>query len=563
VTRPAYRILVLGLDGATFDLMHPWMEQGHLPWLAKLARAGAQSPLESTIPPITPCAWSSFMTGKNPGKHGLFDFVEPLPERKGFRFTNASSRQAETLWGYLSRQGRRVGVINVPMTYPPESVNGYLLSGLDTPNEDSLYCHPAELREELKSQAIPYRIDVQHLGNMRTDARRDLRLNELGDVESIRTKALAYLRERYPADFTMLVYTATDQVQHHFWHYMDPRHDKFDARGAERYRHAIRDVYVHIDRLIGSLIDQVDEQTIVIIMSDHGFGPTTNVRIRLNQALEHRGLLSFAGERGSKRAFRSLAGFADRVLRSTLSNGAKRYLAGRLPKLRVWFENLDEAPIDWARTRAYSNEAFRASPAVWLNSTAGGTASDELLREAEQALGELKDPGTGKPAIRRVYRTRDLYQGPLVDRAPELIPSWWEDGFLLEQSQPGRDPATDVERSKEPITGGVEFAGSHRLHGVFMMAGGPVRAGHVFSGARIIDVAPTVLYLMGLPIPHDMDGVPLVDALDPEFVALRPPHHETNGGSAGKPMESPAETVFTEDEARLIEERLKSMGYIE
>jgi predicted AlkP superfamily phosphohydrolase/phosphomutase len=563
VTRPAYRILVLGLDGATFDLMLPWMEQGHLPWLAKLAHSGSRSLLESTIPPITPCAWSSFMTGKNPGKHGLFDFVEPLADRKGFRFTNASSRQGETLWGYLSRQGRRVGVINVPMTYPPEPVNGYLLSGLDTPNEDSLYCHPTELREELKSQAIPYKIDVQHLGNMRTDARRDLRLNELREVESMRTKALTYLRERYPAEFTMLVYTATDQVQHHFWHYMDPRHDKFDAHGAERYRHAIRDVYVHIDRLIGSLMDRVDEQTIVIIMSDHGFGPTTNVRIRLNQALEHRGLLNFAGERGGKRAFRSLAGLADRVLRSTLSNGTKRYLASRLPKLRVWFENLDEAPIDWTRTRAYTNEAFRASPAVWLNSTRESSGHDELVAEAERVLAELKDPGTGNPAIRRVYRTRDLYQGPLVDRAPELIPSWWEDGFLLEQSQPGRDPSTDVERSKEPITGGVEFAGSHRLHGVFMMAGGPARAGHVFFGARIIDVAPTVLYLMGLPIPHDMDGVPLVDALDPDFVASRPPHHETNGGGAGKPMESPAETVFTEDEARLIEERLKSMGYIE
>jgi predicted AlkP superfamily phosphohydrolase/phosphomutase len=361
----------------------------------------------------------------------------------------------------------------------------------------------------------------------------------------------------------MLVYTATDQVQHHFWHYMDPRHDKFDARGAERYRHAIRDVYVHVDRLIGSLMDQVDEQTIVIIMSDHGFGPTTNVRIRLNQALAHHGLLSFAGERGGTRAFRSLAGFADRVLRSTLSNGAKRYLASRLPKWRVWFENLDEAPIDWTRTRAYTNEAFRASPAVWLNSTRDNAAHEELLCEAEKALGDLKDPDTGKPAIQHVYRTRELYQGPLVGRAPELIPSWWEDGFLLEQSQPGRNPSADVERSREPITGGVEFAGSHRLHGVFMMAGGPVRQGQVFSGARIIDVAPTVLYLMGLPIPHDMDGVPLVEALNPDFVALRPPHHETNGGTAGKPTESPAETVFTEDEARLIEERLKSMGYIE
>src|SRR5205085_2676767 len=131
---------------------------------------------------------------------------------------------------------------------------------------------------------IGYRIDVQHLGNMRTDRRRDLRLRELCDVETVRTRALEHLRRRDPTDFTMLVYTATDQVQHHFWHYMDPRHDKYDARGAERYRNAIRDVYVHVDGLVGSLLDAIDDNTIVVIMSDHGFGPTSNVRVRLNQA---------------------------------------------------------------------------------------------------------------------------------------------------------------------------------------------------------------------------------------------------------------------------------------
>src|SRR5262245_26837685 len=110
-----YSVIVIGLDGATFDLILPWVEEGHLPCLGRLLREGAHSPLRSTIPPITPCAWSSFMTGKNPGKHGLFDFIEPAPGRRAFSFTNASSRAGATLWGYLSRLGRKVGV---PMTYP-------------------------------------------------------------------------------------------------------------------------------------------------------------------------------------------------------------------------------------------------------------------------------------------------------------------------------------------------------------------------------------------------------------------------------------------------------------
>jgi predicted AlkP superfamily phosphohydrolase/phosphomutase len=559
-----FSVLILGLDGATFDLMLPWIDQGHLPALGKLVRGGAHSPLRSTIPPITPCAWSSFMTGKNPGKHGLFDFVEPMPDRRGFRFTNATSRHGDTLWGYLSRLGRRVGVMNVPMTYPPEPVNGYLISGLDTPNEQSQYTHPQSLQQELASQGIRYRIDVQHLGNMRTDARRDLRLQELCEVETVRTQALKYLLGKYPADLNMLVYTATDQVQHHFWHYMDPRHDKFDAKGAERYRNAIRDVYVHVDRLIGGLLEAVGDDTVVIMMSDHGFGPTSSARVRLNQALAHNGLLAFKGEGVSGRAVRNLAGLADGLLRSTLSNGAKRLLASMFPRLRIWFENLDEAGINWDKTEAYVNEAYRSSPAVWLNRQAAGTQPpEEAVRRAENALQSLVDPQTGRSLISHIHRTKDLYHGPHMDKAPDLIPSWWEDGFLLEQSAPGSSPDKDVERSHDPIKGGVEFAGSHRLEGVFAMAGGPVRKGYAFKSAEIIDVAPTVLYLMGLPIPGDMDGHPLLEALDPDFVASQPLHHATNGTHASPNSAPTPETVFSEAEAQMIEERLKSMGYIE
>lgn len=566
MSAPNHRVLVLGLDGATFDLMEPWITQGHLPHLGRLYRGGARSRLRSTVPPITPCAWSSFMTGKNPGKHGLFDFVEPLPDRRGFRFTNATCREGETLWAYLDRHGRHVGVLNVPMTYPPPRLaNGYLISGLDTPNEQSRYTEPEGLKAELAAAGIGYRIDVQHLGNMRTDRRRDLRLRELCDVETARTRALQHLRRARPSDFEMLVYTATDQVQHHFWHYMDPGHDKYDPRGAERYRNAIRDVYVHVDNLIGSLVDGLADDTVIVVMSDHGFGPTSNVRVRLNQALEQRGLLSFAKEGGSGRTVRRLAGVADRLLRSTLSNGAKRFIAGAFPRLRVWFEGLDEAAIDWDHTSAYVNEAYRSSPAVWLNrGRLSGPELGRALAEAEAALRDLKDPQTGRPVVSHVYRTRELYHGPHVDKAPDLIPSWWDDAFLLEQSVPGGPPQRTVERSREPITGGVEFAGSHRLDGVFMMAGGPVRKDFAFAGADITDVAPTVLYLMGMPVPADMDGRPLLEALDPGFVASHPPSHAANGHAAPPAPGGPAEeAVFSEAEAQLIEERLKSMGYIE
>lgn len=557
-----YSVLIIGLDGATFDLMLPWIEEGHLPNLARLLRGGIWGPLESTIPPITPCAWSSFMTGKNPGKHGLFDFVEPNRDGRGFQFTNASFRDGETLWACLSRHGRRVGVVNVPMTYPPEPVNGFLISGLDTPHEQSQFMYPIEIRHELIEAGIHYRIDQQHLGNMRSAARRRQQLRNIAEAESARTAAFRHLSQDRPADFRMIVYGATDQVQHHFWHFMDPSHDKYDPAGEE-FRDAIRDTYIHIDKQLGLLLEECDEDTVVIIMSDHGFGPTSSVRVRLNQVLHDAGLLKFQDQKLGGVITQKFAAWTDKVLRSTLSSDAKRTIAGLFPRLRVWFENLDEARIDWTQTAAFVNEAYRSSPSVWLNGamTNGNGESAELRQSVEKVLTSLVDPITGKRVIGRCYRPDEIYDGPHTERAPSILPSWWEDGFLLEQSDPRHDGRPNVERSSAPLQGGVEFAGSHRLDGVLIASGGPIRRGSAPVNARIIDIAPTVLHLMGVPIPSDMDGRVLSEVLDKDFVESNPIEWEQTETQADSEVPEDVH-AFTEQESELIARRLQALGYI-
>ncbi|HEX6960689.1 MAG TPA: alkaline phosphatase family protein [Lacipirellula sp.] len=557
-----HSVLIVGLDGATFDLMLPWIEQGRLPHLGRVLRSGARSRLESTIPPITPCAWSSFMTGKNPGKHGLFDFIEP-DGHQGFRFTNASFREGDTIWGLLSRHGRRVGVVNVPMTYPPEPVNGFLISGLDTPHEHSQYMYPVEIRQELREAGIRYRIDQQHLGNMRTNARRRAQLDSIFEAETARTATLQHLSEGRNCDFRMIVYGATDQVQHHFWHFMDETHDKFDAEGANEFRHAIRDTYMHCDEQLGLLLDECDDDTIVIVMSDHGFGPMTNVRLRMNQILRDAGLLTFDEAAAPGKLKQAVAGWLDRLLRSTLSSDMKRTIAGLLPKLRVWFENLDEAKIDWTKTSAYVNEAYRSSPAIWLNRLQELSDADvhELRDRIEMLMLSLVDPKTGGLVVSNCYRPQNIYHGPHTAKAPDLLPSWWEDGFLLDQSEAGPNAPPAVERSTAPLEGGVEFAASHRLDGVLMMSGGPLRKEFAFEGARIIDVAPTVLYLMGLPVPDDMDGRVLVEAIEEEFVETNPIEFEAAEVDAEADADE-AKQSFTQDESELIAKRLQALGYI-
>jgi predicted AlkP superfamily phosphohydrolase/phosphomutase len=558
-------ILIVGLDGATFDLMLPWIDDGHLPNLARLLAGGASSRLESTIPPITPCAWSSFITGKNPGKHGLFDFIEPERDGGGFRFTNASFRDGESLWACLSRHGRRSGVVNVPMTFPPEPVNGFLISGLDTPHEHSQFMHPTEIRQVLKDAGIRYRIDQQHLGNMRTTKRRRQQLLDIFEGESARTAAFRHLSKLRPCDFRMIVYGATDQVQHHFWHFMDETHDKHDPEGAKEFRNAIRDTYQHIDVQLGQLLEECDDDTVVIIMSDHGFGPMSNVRVRLNQVLRDAGLLKFVEPTARGRWKKALASAMDRVLRSTLSSDAKRTIAGLFPRLRVWFENLDEAKIDWPVTSAYVNEAYRSSPAVWLSRQNGGFNGErlELREQVEDALRSLVDPATGEPLISNCYRPDEIYHGPHKDKAPDILPSWWQDGFLLEQSVPGKESPPNVERSTAPLTGGVEFAASHRLDGVLMLCGGPIRKGFNFSDAKIVDVAPTVLYLMGLPVPDDMDGRVLTEAIDEDFIATNPVCKESLDDEIEDEMAADVRHGFTEQESELIARRLQALGYIQ
>ena len=189
-------------------------------------------------------------------------------------------------------------------------------------------------------------------------------------------------------------------------------------------------------------------------------------------------------------------------------------------------------------------------------------AEAESLRDRiEELMLSLVDPQTGEPVISRLARPKEIYHGPHTQRAPDLLPSWWLDGFLLDQSSPSATGAAGVERSTSPLQGGVEFAASHRLDGVLMISGGPVHADFPFDAAKIIDVAPTILYLMGLPIPDDMDGRVLTEALDPEYLLANPIQYEaTDDGSEGGVVEAPV--GFTEDESELIARRLQALGYI-
>ncbi len=565
------RLLVVGLDGATWTAIEPLVAAGELPHLARVM-AGVRGPLESTLPPVTPPAWTSFMTGKNPGRHGLYHFVEPEPGTYRMRYTNARSRKARTIWRLLSEAGHRVGVVNVPMTFPPEPVEGFMISGMDTPDDTSEFVHPRGLADEIRRSVGRIRLDVRYLGFMSTDARRRLVLRELEEVDEQRLRLVLHLLDRHPVEVLMVVYGSPDTVQHYFWHFADRTHHRHDPRGAAAFGGAIADVYRRLDRHLGALVERLAGDGTVLVVSDHGFGPTSSRVIHLNRYLAQLGVLAYRrdGRAGLTRAAARAVRGLDRLVRGNLSSEQKRRLATLFPGLRVRWESSLTAvdAIDWTATRAYASEVLASPGSIWINLRGRqpqgvvepGAEYEELVEFLVERLQALKDPESGASLVQRVLRKEDAYAGPYLHLAPDLLLAWWEgDGFSTRRSDPGGLDAAPV--TAAPAAGGdpSEWSGTHRLHGILAARGPGLRRGARVAGARIMDLAPTVLFLMGEPIPDDMDGRVLTELFDARAPDARPVRYRP----AAADVEGDGAGTYSSEEAETVRRRLQELGYVE
>lgn len=553
------KVLVIGLDGGTLDLIEPWARDGLLPAFKRLLSEGAWGPLHTTIPPITGPAWTAFATGKNPGKHGLFDFVGRQPGSYKLVSFNATHRHGASLWGLLSQAGKKVGVLNVPLTYPPEPVNGFLITGMLTPPDAEDYCYPAAIGDQLR-QAVPGYV-VQPAGNFDAYGREIELIRAIREMTEMRMKAAHYLMQATDWDFFLVVFMATDIIQHAFWHFMDPTHAEYGASALPILRDAIQDCYKQIDGCLGELLHAVDDDTYVMIMSDHGFGPLEKY-FHVNTWLWRRGFLRFKSTPltwAKESLFRLGATPLNvyRLLRRLRQAGNVAQTVRRRKEwvrslLDRWFISFED--VDWSRTRAYS--VGNVGP-IFVNLRGRepegivepGQEYEEVLEELTQALYQLHDPATNQPMIEKVYRCEEIYTGPHLDEAPDLFcmpRNLRYNAFGLLQFPSNRWLEPTFDRT-----------GGHRMDGVLVLRGPGVRSGYRLDSAHIVDLAPTILALMGVPILPDMDGQVLEDLFTDDFranlkIAFSP--------TAPTERYSPAE-LSTEDE-EAIRQRLKALGYM-
>jgi predicted AlkP superfamily phosphohydrolase/phosphomutase len=543
-----------------------------MPTLARLMKEGASATLESVLPPITPAAWTSFMTGKNQGKHGIFNFVQCKDGRSyAMNYVNGGHRRAATVFQLLNEAGFSAGAMNIPFTYPPEPLHGFQISGMDTPSDNSPFVHPPSLQEELRNHLGAIKHDVRFLGYMFTDERRARVLAELEELDSQWIKAALYLLENHPQDVMMFVFMSIDTVQHYFWQYMDQKHFRYDENADPRFRHAVREVYERLDAAAGRIIQRLPAETSVFVVSDHGGGPVVDRVIYLNRYLAQLGLLNYLPKTESTlHRIRTKAirlGFS--ILRQSLTSRQKSSFARLFPKLRKKAELSYTSfnTIDWHRTKAYCSEVLAAPPSIRINLK--GVKRHGIVEPAEseplcdfiiEKLKELKDPRTGKSVIARVYRRDEIFKGPFAEEGADLILDWWSEDSLF-STEPSFPEESDkpplVIRNRSASANKSEWGGTHRRDGILVARGPSLKSGAELDRAQITDIAPTLLHLLGVPVPEDMDGKVLAELFRPEFVAAQPVR---TGGVSGI---SSRDTGYTDEERSKVEERLQALGYLE
>ena len=545
-SRPS--LIVFGIDGGTFELIEPGVAAGELPNIAKLLATGSRGALRSTHPPLTPVAWSSFLTGCNPGKHGTYGFLEVSPEDYSPRFLSGGSLSLPTFLEMLSAAGMRVGALNVPWTFPPPRLNGFCLSGVDAPAFGPKIAHPEGLYEELASEFDGY------FEKFVPPHKQGYALDKL-DEQIEKTGAMSrYLLATRPVDVFCVVFSSTDHVQHWYWHERQVR-----GRDGRKVDDLLRYVYAKVDEEIGrTLEDCAGPETVTMLVSDHGAGPCVG-GFNLDQWLAEHGWLRLAGGTAETRRQR-LRRAAVRLGGRMVPGAVRERFRARLARAkRGLMSRFLMSRGDWAGTSAFCWSDYGNISLNLEGRFAAGcvpAASRERLREEiAEALAEVVHPETGERVMSAPLRAEEIYHGGRMQGAPDLlaVTRGYRYEILSNFVLSGPLPAS-LERA---VFTPPQREGLHRQEGIFCAAGAGIKRGYEAIGLRIEDVAPTILHLVGEAVPEHVDGRVATQILRPASLSECPPRRRkmeiVDGAGRGG---------YDETEEAQVKETLRGLGYL-
>lgn len=522
------RAVVIGLDGATWKVLEPLLEAGAMPALAALLDRSASGVLRSTFPPYTPPAWTTALTGVNPGRHGIFGFVHG--SGRDAQLVHWGLVREPALWDLLD--GGTVGLFHVPLTFPPPRVPGWCVGAVWMPTGRPIrgYTHPASLEARIESMSPRY---APVIG---VDVRQDWRGTDLA-LRAARTmqrrhRVLGDLLERHPADVIFAVIEVPDRLQHAYYRYLDPAEPMSRERRATLVRRAAEEAFGAVDRLVGLLDAYAGEDGVAMVVSDHG-ATAWDGYLHGNTLLEREGLLRLTA--------------SGRALRSSRLARAAPLVAGLVPqrmgkRLRRWSGSL----IDVDASRAFASRL--GSQGFSVNAAAVRPKQrDEVLRRVRSTVRRLRTPA-GEPFAEAVHARDEVYRGAATEHAPDLLVE--PRGWRWEISD--RVGAADLFEEFHGVP-----LGCHHPDGVFALRAPGVRAGRGPEG-RIEDVLPTLLYAAGHPVPRGLDGSVLQDLFEPSappVVTVAAPHR------AG-PQTPDGDSAYTPAEEEQIVKYLTDLGYL-
>ncbi len=545
------RVLCFGLDGATFDLIRPWAAEGRLPAFRRLLEEGAARPLRSTLPPITPTGWTSLLTGVNPGKHGIFGFMEWEPKSYDYRPVSGDLRRAKSVWDYLTERNRPSVVVNVPMYFRPEPIRGDFVAA-QAVRHGPLAAHPSSLHRDLQRHLghRPMRLDRRtEAGGARAAAAMEGRIGEIFDIAD-------YCLNRTPWEFAFVGFEATDRVQHLYWNTTDssqPDH----ARARRLVGDVVLRTYQAIDRRLEGLIRAAGPGTLVAVVSDHGAGPAHGTAC-LNRYLYDRGYFSEMGRRRSLRHVRATR-LLLRLIRAFRWFASSRWLGRATP--RPLKRTLLDLPRSAPRTFRPETRAFMDDAAGDIRIHRRGDFPQGRVEDADYerirdeliaALTGLATPDQEGPLFRGVHRREEIYHGPETSRAPDLILEYRDYGWwpLALPPLPGEHDWFKLQTPRQ-------HTGFHRRNGILILHGPGVRSGWEETPAEITDIAPTLLWSLGAPVPEGMDGRVLREAFNEACFAESPVRTADIPWRRGEVPDG----LAPEQEAQ-IRRQLRELGYL-
>lgn len=537
------KVLVIGLDGATFDVITPFIEEGLLPNISELIQSGASGALESTMPPVTGPAWLALATSITPGRSGIFDFIfREDAGKNSFRFINSSDFKGKAVWDVLCESGKKVCLFNYPCLYPPYRVNGSMVSGgLGSPSL-SKFTYPEDIEREM----LGILGDERQL-NLKDPKYSDLDilLKDLNDSLEKSFQAIEHLLSNDRYDFAWPVISQTDWLQHMMWDYYDKSNSE-KLNDFEKYNKGFKEFWSNVDKGIGRLREIAGADTNIVIVSDHGFGPVKE-SFKLNVWLRENGYLTL--RRGGWKGFT----FTKKIRKLARNLAKVLKIDVILPSFFTWCKDKTVSImiplhfIDYDKTTAYDPGHIGSFGGIYINKQALPNESDyEKVRD--EIIEKLQTFGKEHALEVDILRPEQAY-GKRAKNSLDLILRINDGGCLILKEFDGNGRLVEYNSLPQRI---AFLRGTHRMKGVFI-ASGPDFTHTVIDGARLFDIAPTILQCFGKAVPEYMSGEILKKTLNPETL-------EKKIKDASEPGQDNKEKLSNQEEAA-IKKQLTDLGY--